>query len=272
MDNTVHGGAAVGMFILMMTIALSGSFSWASYAADYSRYMKKDQPSNKVFLATLGGLGASYIWVYTIGLAGAKVLNDQTAAGVRSLMGGGFLGVLALIAIVFGGITGCVMNDYSASLASQAGGLKVKRPIVAAVSTVFAFFLILWLHSGDTSTKFQNVLLFSSYWIAPFFAVLLIDWYARGKQVGRRTAMGLLDLRKLHPGWPALAALVVGFAAMIPFMDSGLYEGPVSKAWDGADVSFYVGFIVAAIIYYPLRQFAVKATPTEDRAETATLV
>src|SRR5579859_843197 len=73
-SNTVSGGAAVASFVLMTTIALSGSFSWASYAADYSRYMKKESRPQPIFLWTLAGLAASYIWMYTIGLAGAKVL------------------------------------------------------------------------------------------------------------------------------------------------------------------------------------------------------
>ena len=72
LHNTVHGGAAIGAFVLMTTIAFSGSFSWASYAADYSRYQEKDTPSPPIFCGRLGGLCASYIWTYAIGLAGAR--------------------------------------------------------------------------------------------------------------------------------------------------------------------------------------------------------
>jgi len=62
---------------------------------DYSRYMKKESRPQAIFLWTLAGLAASYIWMYTIGLAGAKVLVNQTAGGVQSLVGGGVIGVLA---------------------------------------------------------------------------------------------------------------------------------------------------------------------------------
>ena len=91
--NTVHGGVAVAMFFLMMTIAFSGGFSWATYAADYSRYMDKDTPRQPLFWFTFAGLAGSFLWVYTIGLLGAKSLGTQTAAGVQRLMGGGLLGV-----------------------------------------------------------------------------------------------------------------------------------------------------------------------------------
>ncbi len=258
MHSSVHGTAAVGTFVLMTAIAFSGGFSWASYAADYSRYMKVDTPRPGLFWATFGGLAASFIWVYTIGLAGAKALSNQTAAGVQSLMGGGFLGVLALIAVVFGAVTSNAMNDYSGSLAVQAGGVRIRRTYSAVVGTALAFFLILWIHEGDTATKFQNVLLFTAYWIAPFFAVILIDWHARRGTVTRATLLASLDFRTLRSGWPALVALVVGFGAMVPFMNTGIVEGPVAKALAGADISFPVGFVVAAALYAPLRAVAAR--------------
>jgi NCS1 family nucleobase:cation symporter-1 len=261
--NTVHGGVAVATFILMMTIAFSGGFSWATYAADYSRYMKADTPRKPLFWLTFGGLAASFIWVYTIGLLGARSLSNQTAAGVQSLMGGGLLGALALIAIMLGAVSSNALNDYSGSLAVQAGGVRIKRHYSALLGTVLAFVLILWLNTGDVAAKFQNVLLFTAYWIAPFLAIVLIDWRDRKDTVNRATLVHMLHWENLRSGWPALVALVVGFGAMIPFMDTGLLVGPVSKWLDGADVSFYVGFVVAAVIYYPLRSLAAHpAQPT----------
>jgi NCS1 family nucleobase:cation symporter-1 len=257
LHNTVHGGAAVGAFILMTTIAFSGAFSWASYAADYSRYQEKDTSSSPVFLWTLGGLCASYIWTYAIGLAGARVLSNQTAAGVRSLVGGGAVGVLALISVIFGTITSNAMNDYSGSLALQAAGVKLRRNWSAALGIVFAFCLILWIHGGNTSGKFQSVLLFSAYWIAPFLAIVLIDWHDRKGSTTYEGLSALMDLKNLNTGWPALVSLVLGFGAMVPFMNTALLVGPAAKALDGADLSFYVGFVVAAAVYLALHKLEV---------------
>jgi NCS1 family nucleobase:cation symporter-1 len=265
--GTVHGGAAVGTFILMVAIAFSGGFSWATYAADYSRYMATDTPRRPLFWFTFAGLAGSFLWVYTIGLLGARSLGEQTAAGVQALMGGGVLGSLALVAVSFGAVTSNAMNDYSGSLAAQAGGVRIKRHISAAFGTLIAFFLILWLHTGDLSAKFQNVLLFTAYWIAPFLAVVVIDWYERKGGVNRQTLVHMLRWQNLASGWPALLALVVGFGAMVPFMDTGLVVGPVADALDGADISFAVGFVVAAAVYYPLRKRAAQpSVPTASEA------
>jgi NCS1 family nucleobase:cation symporter-1 len=252
--GSVHGGAAVGTFVLVMTIALSASFSWASYAADYSRYQREDTPAKGVFWWTLGGLAASYIWMYAIGLAGARSLSNQTAAGVQSLLGGGVLGSLALIAIVVGAVASNAMNDYSGSLAIQAGGVRLRRNWGAVVGTACAFVLILWLHGGQTSSRFQNVLLFSAYWIAPFLAIVLIDWHRRRATLTRQQLLALLPFRTLPSGWAALIALVGGFVAMVPFMNSGLFVGTVAHWLGGADISFFVGFIVGGCLYWSILQ------------------
>ncbi len=87
--NTVHGGALIGAFVLMVTIAVSQGISWATYASDYSRYLRPTSSRAGIFWLTLSGLTSSYVWMGIIGLAAASVLGNQTAFGVRALMGGG---------------------------------------------------------------------------------------------------------------------------------------------------------------------------------------
>ena len=126
----------------------------------------------------------------------------------------------------------------------------------ALIGTAVAFGLILWLDTGNVAAKFQNVLLFTAYWIAPFLAVVLIDWRDRRDGVNRETLVHMLEWKNLRSGWPALLSLLVGFGAMVPFMDTGLVHGAVSNQLDGADLSFVVGFVVAGVLYYPLRKLA----------------
>jgi purine-cytosine permease-like protein len=44
----------------------------------------------------------------------------------------------------------------------------------------------------------------------------------------------------------------VGFIVMIPFVNSGLYKGPVATQLGGADVSMLVGLPVSALLYWYL--------------------
>jgi hypothetical protein len=60
---------------------------------------------------------------------------------------------------------------------------------------------------------------------------------------------------------------------MTPFFSIGtLYEGPAAKALSGADISFFIGLPVAAILYYVLsRSIDVAAETRVAQAEAAEL-
>jgi NCS1 family nucleobase:cation symporter-1 len=172
---TVHGADLAGAFVLEVTIALSLTVSWASYASDFSRYLPADTSRRRVFGYTFAGIVLAYAFVQGIGVAAGELVSEQTAEGVRSVMGGGVLGGLALLVIALASVGSGVMNDYSGSLALQTLGVRVRRPLSSVVVTVLAFGLILWLHSADTAARFQNVLLVVSYWIPAFVAVVVVD-------------------------------------------------------------------------------------------------
>ncbi|MGE5695135.1 MAG: purine-cytosine permease family protein [Candidatus Sericytochromatia bacterium] len=242
-----QGPDLVGAFVLEVTVALSLAISWASYASDYSRYLPADSSRWRVFGFTFAGILSAYVFVQGIGVAAAPVLSEQTSEGVRSVMGGGFLGSLALLVIALAAVGSAAMNDYSGSLALQTVGVRLRRPVSAVVVTALAFALILWLHSGDMSTRFQDVLLLVSYWIPGFVAVTVIDWWFRAR--GRRSVDPADEHTESADAVAALVAFVVAYGAAVPFMHTSLIEGPVARAWYGADTAYFVGFLVAAVLY-----------------------
>jgi NCS1 family nucleobase:cation symporter-1 len=263
---TVHHGDLAGAFVLEVTVALSLAISWASYASDYSRYLPPATKRKPVFWYSLAGIVLGYVCIQAIGIAGAKALGAETAEGVRNVMGGGFIGGLALVVIALAAVGSNAMNDYSGSLALQTVGVRVRRPLSALVVTVIAFFLILWIHGGDTSSRFENVLLFVGYWIPAFFAVIAIDWFYRAR--GRHMVNPARERTGRTDAIVALIAFVVAFGAAVPFMNTSIVVGPVAKAWHGADVAYFVNFLVAVIIYGGYRMWrqraaAASAAPAE---------
>ena len=266
---TVHGGLAVGTFVLMTTIAASFVISWGAYAGEYSRYMKPDTSRRAIFWLTLAGLGISSVWVEFLGLAASSAVGDNaTAGGIRQLLGGGVLGGLALVAIWIGTVAVNAMNDYSGSLALQSAGFRIRRPLVAVIVTVLAFFLTLWLNTGDLATKFENILLFITYWIPPFAAIQMVDWLRKRGQMNVQDVVSSM----LNPGWEALTALVVGFAAALPFMNTSLYRGWATDHWlSGADIAFPVGFIVGWVVYSVIRRVETGSAHDEPAVQPAGL-
>jgi nucleobase:cation symporter-1, NCS1 family len=113
-----------------------------------------------IFWATLAGLTLSIVWIEFLGLVAARLATNATTGGIRAIMGGGALEALALVAIGLGTVAANAMNDYSGSLALQAAGVRILRPLVAAIVTAAAFGLTMWLNAGNLASKFTNLVLF----------------------------------------------------------------------------------------------------------------
>lgn len=261
---SAHGASLLGGFLLMTTIAASFVVSWGSYASDYSRYMDPATSRVKMFWLTLAGVSLSSIWIEVLGLAAASLAVNETSGGLQHLLGGGFVGLVALVAIVIGTVAVNAMNDYSGSLALQAAGARIKRPHIAVAVSVLVFGLTLWLNTGNVAAKFENVLLFATYWVPPFAAIQIVDWWRRR---GMMDVTHILDLGRLRSGWDALVALLVGFGAAVPFMDTSLYVGPASSGWlHGGDIAFPVGFVVGGGVYALVRLVVTKSVRDEQLA------
>ena len=255
-----QAAAGLGTFVLMTTIVAGFTLAWALYASDYTRYLPKDSPPRTVFLYTFAATALSAAWIETLGLAVATSLGSgDRMQQINTLVGGGAIGALAMIAVVFGTVAVNAVNDYTGSLSLLAVGVRVWRPISAVVVGVLAFFGTLWLYYNDFATAFENYLLLLTYWIGPWLAIVLADWYMRR---GEFDTSLVRDFARLPSGRNALIALVVGFVVSIPFFDQSLYVGPAANALGGADIAYVVGFIVAGVVYWFIEQ----ASPTAAMA------
>lgn len=244
---TLDGADLAGAFVMEVTVALSLAVSWASYASDYSRYLPVRTSRAAVFGYTFAGLSVAYIAVQALGLAAAAVLTDQTAGGIRTVMGGGALGAAALLVIALGSVASNAMNDYSGSLAMQTTGLRLRRPVSAAAVATLAFALIMWLHAGDMTARFQSVLLFVSYWVPAFVAIVAIDW--RHRSAGRLVVDPAEEHTTRADAVAALVTFAVAFLAAVPFMHTDLFSGPLVDRLHGADIAYFVNFVVAGAVY-----------------------
>ncbi|MCG5433362.1 cytosine permease [Mycobacterium sp. MYCO198283] len=244
---TVSGADLAGAFVFEVTVAFSLSISWATYAADFSRYLPATASRLRVFAFSFAGIVVAYAFVQAIGIAAAGVVGEHTAAGVRDVMGGGVIGALALAVIALASVGSGVMNDYSGSLALQTVGVRLRRPVSAVVVTATAFVVVLWLHAGNTAERFEQVLLFASYWIPAFVAVVVIDWRLRAR--GRATLNPADETTDPRDAAVAVIAFVVAYVVAVPFMNTELLAGAVARAWHGADVAYFVNGLVAAAVY-----------------------
>jgi nucleobase:cation symporter-1, NCS1 family len=257
--DAVSGADQIGSFILYSTIIASFVLAWALYASDYTRYLPETTSSSRVFWWTVLGLTLSAGWVEALGLLVADKATEGGAVDtINTILSGTPLAALAMLAIGIGTVAVNAMNDYTGSLSLQAAGIRVPRVYSAILVAVLGFGVTLWLNAGDLVGKVENILLFLSYWIAPWAAVVLADWWLRR---GRANVSRLVNFSGLPSGWLALAAAIIGFLVSLPFQQSSLGEDlrkstglPINAISDDvlhfADLAYVVGFLVAFGIFW----------------------
>ncbi len=248
----------LGAFVLLSTICASFVLAWGLYASDYSRYLPEDASRSRIFWLTVLGLTLSAGWIETLGLLVADKSTGPAVGTINDILGGGLFGALAMIAIAIGTVAVNAMNDYTGSLSLQAAGVRVPRVYAAIIVAILGFLFTLYLNDGDLVGKFESYLLFISYWVTPWAAVVVVDWWLRGR---RADVSHLTDFARLPSGVLALLSLVLGFVISLPFQTS-VVGGDIATATGlpintiaannlhYADFAYLVGFVVAGGIYW----------------------
>jgi nucleobase:cation symporter-1, NCS1 family len=238
--------------------------SWAIYVSDYSRYMPKDVPVRKTFFWTYWGSAIGGAWMMIVGAvlaAWAGTSFDGTGISELNRVGDhvfkGF-GAIVLILAALGLVSVTALNMYGGSLTliSAIDSVKRVKPtltlrivtvgLTAALSVVGAL-----AATTHFLSNFNDFLLLILYLFIPWTAVNLVDYY-----IVRRGHYAIAEIFNPHGmygrwGWRGVTAYLIAFAAMTPFFDVGtLYEGVAAKHLGNADISFFVGLPIAAILYY----------------------
>jgi NCS1 family nucleobase:cation symporter-1 len=271
--DAVSGLDQIGSFILYSTIIASFVLAWALYASDYTRYLPSSTDGSKVFWYTVLGLSLAAGWIEVLGMFVAdKALETGAVDTINSILSGSPLAALAMIAIGIGTVAVNAMNDYTGSLSLQAAGIRVPRVYSAIVVAVLGFGVTLWLNSENLVTKIENILLFLSYWIAPWAAVVLADWRMRGS---RADVSRLVNFSALPSGTLALLAAVVGFLVSLPFQTSTL-GGEIATTTGlpintiaannlhYADIAYVIGFVVSYVLYLLVARARVTQSPEPE--------
>ncbi|HVS46150.1 MAG TPA: cytosine permease [Verrucomicrobiae bacterium] len=248
----IAAGGALAGFIFATALAFSYATGWVPAACDYSRYLPEKSDARKVFLYSFVGCAFPCIALEILGAATVVAVPTVGASSIptdaiATLLGSGIVAKLVLLTVVLGTLTANCMNLYSGALAALvAFSVRVPRWIVAAVVGVLgALIASAGGHPKDTAAAYTNFLLLLSYWASPWAAVVLVDWLRRG---------GAAADPQNVPLWRnGTMAWLVGLAASGPFWNQAIYTGPFAKAFPQlGDLSYYVGFIVAALVMWAL--------------------
>lgn len=257
-----HHAFAAAPFILGISLAASWQLTFGPYIADYSRYLPEKTPKSATigwtFLGSvLGGSLAMVLGSLVAAIGGGAFLDDQV--GYLAQLGGALSSVV-LLAVICGKLTGDTLSTYGGymsvvTIVTSLTGQDRVRPRHRAiyVSVISAAALAIALAATNTFlSSFTNFLLFLLYFMTPWSAINLVDFYwVRREQY---QVSELFNPRgvygRVNKG--AFVAYLIGVAIQIPFMNSSLYVGPIANWMGGAELAWVLGLVVAGGLYYLL--------------------
>ncbi len=266
-------GAAT--FLLAISLGAGWQLTYGPYVADYSRYLPRTTSPRATFHHTLWGSVIGSQWSMTFGAllaaSGTGFLDNQVGF-LGHLGGGGTVAILIYLVIIVGKLTVNCLNAYGGfmSILTSVSAFTLTRRIsqaarTAYISTFLALSVLLALAaSSDFLDNFKNFVLALLMAFTPWSAINLADYYLVAKEHVDIPALYDPDGRYGRWNLIALGCYAAGVIAQIPFLAQTLYTGPIATMLGGADISWIVGLVLTAGLYYPL-------TRTRSRAPHRTI-
>jgi NCS1 family nucleobase:cation symporter-1 len=244
--------------MLSVSVVATWQISFAPYVADYSRYLPIDTNYSKTFWYTYSGAVLGTVWMMVLGvLLTTAIPNFLSNSGTNLANQFGSFSFILIAVIILGQFSINVFNLYGAfmsTISTVEPFLKIK--VTARVRTYFIFgigtvgtLLSIW-GQGNFLSNFINFILFISYFLIPWTAINLIDFYVL--RHGEYSIKDIFDLNGKYGKFNKITAIAffVSIIAEIPFMNSSLYVGPAARAMGGADIAWILGLVVPSVLYY----------------------
>jgi NCS1 family nucleobase:cation symporter-1 len=261
------GGFSIGPFLLTVSAVAVYQISYAPYVSDYSRYLPPEAAS-RTFWATYLGTCTVCIALEILGAAIAALAPAAQTLTEVKVLGGSVLGTILVLVFAFGILPPSALNIYGGIMTTLTIGNNVKQfrstatlRIVAGVGVTIITVLIATIGAGNFFSTFENYLTLLLYFLVPWTAINLTDFY-----LVRRGVYRTEDFFNQHGpfgsfAWRGLFVYVLTFGIEIPFMNTSIFQGPLSKAMGNADISWIVGLAVAVPLYYVLAKQSMKSAP-----------
>jgi NCS1 family nucleobase:cation symporter-1 len=253
-------GFNLASFLASVSIAVTWQLSYAPYVADYSRYLPTRTSTRQVFWYSYAGTVIGGSWMMLLGAVLAKAVagfSDNVGLHLLGVLGGGTL--LAVAFVLYGQIAINVFNLYGAFMSTVTviepfAALKVTPRVRASFMLVICALAtaLCTLAQDDFIQFFLNFIFFMSYFLIPWTAINLVDYYALRKGVYQ--IADIFDPSGIYGrvNWIAVGVFLATIALEIPFMNTSLYVGPVAASLQGIDLAWVVGLLFPAACYYGL--------------------
>jgi NCS1 family nucleobase:cation symporter-1 len=241
-------GSTLALFAIVLAVSFSYIMSWSPYASDYSRYLPEITSRSYIAIYVFVGAVVASFLTEVVGMLVAILAPGAATpvAALKTAMGG--FGAFAVVAVILGATTANVLNLYSNTMSAKVLDVRLPRWQLAIIGGALGFIVAL-LGFQNFTQNYQNFLIVLDYWIMPWLAIVLLDFYV----FGHREPMGFSQA--VAANWNGLIAWVIGLAVSLLFISEqfqvfGLKaHGPFATWFGDADFGYFIGFIVAGVVY-----------------------
>jgi NCS1 family nucleobase:cation symporter-1 len=251
--ETTLAPPAFGLFMAGTALLVIDMLSFGPFVSDYTRYLPAGTSGRRLGWAIYAGsilatIGSCAVGAYLAALLPA--LSPVAAIGHVS-------GKWALIVMALSLVDADTFNAYTGSFQILAFGGMWRRfrpmsvlvrviPFVCVMAAGAAVAYLGYAHFVANLINFLDTLLVV---FIPWSAVNLADYFLVRRGRYDIASFFTADGAYGKVSWRGLAAYAAGLAAEFPFASQPDYTGPFVKVLGGADVSWLVGWFVAAGIY-----------------------
>ncbi|WP_249678286.1 purine-cytosine permease family protein [Pseudomonas abieticivorans] len=253
---------SLSSFLLAISLSASWQIAFGPYVADYSRYLPSKTSVPGTFWAVglgsvLGAQAAMVFGVFAAALAGSQFAHHEVSF-IVSLGGTGLVAALLYFAVAFGKVTITTLNAYGSfmSIATIISGFRGNRHISGAVRLLYILAMVgmatvLALLGKDSFLKdFSAFILFLLAFFTPWSAINLVDFYCITKE--RYDIPALSNPKGRYGRWnvAGISIYLFGVLVQMPFISTHFYTGPLVASLGDTDISWIIGLVVPAALYY----------------------
>ena len=253
---------AAGLLGFTATFALL--ISWATYAADYSRYLPRRSSAAAVSLWSGAGSLTTLVGCGLLGLAVQSINPQDSLLADPGLIVNGLPTWFAWVFVAFiviAEMSSNYLNVYTAALSALACGLPLGRWRAAILVGLLGGGLAAWIlvRSADFQLGYYNFLTATYVWFPAWCVVVLADYRRRRRALD--PAEALRRPARLRDGWrwrPVLT-LLGGTLLTFAFYNASALSGYsgfavrlLPSGYGAADVSSIVGVLGSLALFSAL--------------------
>lgn len=260
-----HQHVTAGSFLLGTALAATWQIAYAPYVADYSRYLPEHTPVKSTYWYTYAGSVLGSCWMMAFGAVAAAVAPGAFDGGsVEFIVHQSQGGYGVFYAVILLGIVGInALNLYGIFMSATSIVTAVKplrlgpraRTLIITLAATLGTTVGLSA-SSDFLATFLNFILLLGYFLIPWTAINLADFYLVRKET--YDIPSIFDPAGRYRGidFRTATAYAVGIGTELPFVNSSFYAGPLVAPLGGADISWCIGLASSASAYvFLMRRF-----------------